>query len=308
MTLRALGVSDPEPLVAALLALVDGFELRRARSASRPMRARRRAGRARPRGARDAAGEPGRQTAADGPRTAGAGRARHRRLARHRPGDRRGAGRRGRARGARRARADAARAVADAIHGKAYVFDSDDLGAVDPLLDAVEPDLGPIDIYIANTGGPPPGVDPLGFTDEQWEAAHRTLVISPMAILRRVLPGMRGRGFGRVVAVSSSAAIEPIPGLQLSNANRPGLLNAFKQLARESARDGVTFNAVLPGRIATDRIANNAGGMEVAQAAARDDVPAGRLGTPGRSRPPPCSSPRSPRATSPGSRCSSTAG
>jgi 3-oxoacyl-[acyl-carrier protein] reductase len=176
--------------------------------------------------------------------------------------------------------ADAARAVADAIHGKGYVFDSDDLGAVDPLLDAVENELGPIDIYIANTGGPPPGVDPLGFTDEQWEAAHRSLVISPMAILRRVLPGMRGRGFGRVVAVSSSAALEPIPGLQLSNANRPGLLNAFKELARETARDGVTFNAVLPGRIATDRIADNAGGMDMAQAAARNDIPAGRLGTP----------------------------
>jgi 3-oxoacyl-[acyl-carrier protein] reductase len=173
-----------------------------------------------------------------------------------------------------------ARSVADAVHGKAYVFDSDDLGAVDPLLDAVENDLGPIDIYIANTGGPPPGVDPLGFTDEQWEAAHRSLVISPMAILRRVLPGMRGRGFGRVIAVSSSAALEPIGGLQLSNANRPGLLNAFKLLARETARDGVTFNAVLPGRIATDRIANHSGGMEVAQAAARADVPAGRLGTP----------------------------
>jgi 3-oxoacyl-[acyl-carrier protein] reductase len=176
--------------------------------------------------------------------------------------------------------ADDARSVADAIHGKAYVFDSDDLGAVDPLLDAVEGDLGPIDIYIANTGGPPPGADPLGFTDEQWEAAHRSLVISPMAILRRVLPGMRGRGFGRVVAVSSSAALEPIGGLQLSNANRPGLLNAFKQLARETAGDGVTFNAVLPGRIATDRIANSSGGMEAAQAAARADVQAGRLGTP----------------------------
>jgi 3-oxoacyl-[acyl-carrier protein] reductase len=175
---------------------------------------------------------------------------------------------------------DDARAVADAIQGKAYVFDSEDLAAVDPLLDAVERDLGPIDIYIANTGGPPPGVDPLGFTDAQWEAAHRSLVISPMAILRRVLPGMRGRGFGRVVAVSSSAAIEPIAGLQLSNANRPGLLNAFKLLARETAADGVTFNAVLPGRIATDRIAGNAGGMEAAQAAARVDVPAGRLGTP----------------------------
>jgi 3-oxoacyl-[acyl-carrier protein] reductase len=170
-------------------------------------------------------------------------------------------------------------AVADAIGGKAYAFDSGDLAAVDPLVDAVERDLGPVDVYIANTGGPPPGADPLGFTDEQWEAAHRSLVISPMAILRRVLPGMRERGFGRVIAVSSSAALEPIEGLQLSNANRPGLLNAFKHLARSTAADGVTFNAVLPGRIATDRIADSSGGMEVAEAQARAEVPAGRLGT-----------------------------
>jgi len=173
---------------------------------------------------------------------------------------------------------DAGAAAAIAIGGKAYTFDSHDLGAVDGLVGAVARDLGPIDIYVANTGGPPFGADPLGFTDEQWEAAHRSLVVSPMAILRRVLPGMRERGWGRVLAVSSSAAVEPIGGLQLSNANRPGLLAAFKELARATAADGVTFNAVLPGRIATDRIAGNAGGMEAAQEAARTQVPAGRLG------------------------------
>ena len=174
--------------------------------------------------------------------------------------------------------ADAGAAVAGAIRGKAYVFDSDDLDAVDGLVRAVERDLGPIDVYVANTGGPPVAADPLSFTDEQWAAAHRTLIASPMAILRRVLPGMRSRGWGRVVAVSSSAAVEPLPGLQLSNAHRPGLLAAFKHLARETAGDGVTFNAVLPGRILTDRIVGNSGSAEAAQEAARAEVPAGRLG------------------------------
>jgi 3-oxoacyl-[acyl-carrier protein] reductase len=173
---------------------------------------------------------------------------------------------------------DAGAAAAVAIGGKAYTFDSDDLGAIDGLVGAVVRDVGPIDIYVANTGGPPFGADPLGFSDEQWEAAHRSLVVSPMAILRRVLPGMRERGWGRVLAVSSTAAVEPIGGLQLSNAHRPGLLAAFKHLARETAADGVTFNAVLPGRIATDRIAGGPGGIEAAQEAARTEVPAGRLG------------------------------
>jgi 3-oxoacyl-[acyl-carrier protein] reductase len=175
---------------------------------------------------------------------------------------------------------DQVAAVAEAIGGRGYAFDSDDLAAVDPLLDAVERDLGPVDVYVANTGGPPPGLDPLAFTDEQWAAAHRSLVISPMAFLRRLLPGMRERGFGRVVAVSSSAALEPLPGLQLSNANRPGLLNAFKLLARDVAGDGVTLNAVLPGRIATERIAPTPEALEAAQQAAKTDVPAGRLGAP----------------------------
>jgi 3-oxoacyl-[acyl-carrier protein] reductase len=176
--------------------------------------------------------------------------------------------------------ADAGAEVAGRIGAgaKAYIFDSDDLGAVDGLVSAVERDLGPVDVYIANTGGPPVAADPLSFTDEQWAAAHRTLIASPMAVLRRVLPGMRERGWGRVVAVSSSAAVEPLPGLQLSNAHRPGLLGAFKHLARETAGDGVTFNAVLPGMILTDRIVGNNGSVEAAQEAARGNVPAGRLG------------------------------
>jgi len=171
------------------------------------------------------------------------------------------------------------RALGVALGGRGYVFDSADLDAVGPLLDQVEADLGPVEIYVANTGGPPPGADPLGFTVEQWEAAHRELVLSPMAFLERLLPGMRARGFGRVLGVSSSASIEPIAPLQLSNAHRPGLLAALKNLAHEVAADGVTINSVLPGRIATDRIAANAGSIEAAQEAAREQVPAGRLGS-----------------------------
>ncbi len=190
----------------------------------------------------------------------------------------------GASRGIGRAIADALEAegasVARASRSSAYAFDSADLGSVDPLLDAVEADLGPIDVYVANTGGPPRSDDPLAFDAEQWEEAHRALVVAPMLVLRRIVPGMRERGFGRVVAVSSSAAREPLPGLQLSNVNRPGLLAGFKLLARENARFGVTFNAVLPGRIATDRLVDGYGSLEAAEAAAEEEVPAGRLGTP----------------------------
>jgi 3-oxoacyl-[acyl-carrier protein] reductase len=170
-------------------------------------------------------------------------------------------------------------AAAREIGARPYVFDSGDLDAVDALVGAVEADLGPVDVYVANTGGPPTGPDPLGFAREQWEAAHRTLVLSPMAIVARVLPGMRERGWGRVLSVSSSAVREPLPDIQLSNAHRPGVVAAFKVLARQEAANGVTFNSVLPGRIATERMFGNAGSREAAEAAAREQVPAGRLGT-----------------------------
>jgi 3-oxoacyl-[acyl-carrier protein] reductase len=175
---------------------------------------------------------------------------------------------------------DAGRAeqVAGEIGARGYAFDSDDLAAIGPLLDAVERDLGPIDIYIANTGGPPAG-DPLEFTTEQWEAAQRTLLISPMQIIERILPGMRERGFGRVVAIGSIAAREPIDALQLSNAHRPGLVAAFKVLARKVAADGVTLNHVHPGQIATDRMIDTAGSVEAAHERAKQNIPAGRLGT-----------------------------
>ena len=176
--------------------------------------------------------------------------------------------------------ADTATEVASRIEGaRGYAFDSDDLDAVPALLDRVQADLGPIDVYIANTGGPPGG-DPLSFTRAQWEAAHRTLILSPMAVLERVLPGMRERGFGRVVAIGSMSVREPIDVLQLSNAHRTGLVAAFKVLAREYARDNVTLNTIHPGRIATSRLADVDGSLDAAEAYARETVPAGRLGTP----------------------------
>ena len=171
-------------------------------------------------------------------------------------------------------------ATAAEIGARGLVHDSSDLDGVPALVESVEGELGPIDVLVANTGGPPAGADPLGFSRQQWEAAYRELVLAPMALITAVVPGMRQRGFGRVVSVGSSAVREPIPGLVLSNSHRAGLLGALKTLSREVARDGVTINSVLPGRIATDRIVEMSGSREAAEEAARSQVPAGRLGTP----------------------------
>jgi 3-oxoacyl-[acyl-carrier protein] reductase len=169
-------------------------------------------------------------------------------------------------------------AAAGDLGARAFVHDSADLDAAPGLLAAVEVELGPVEILVTNTGGPPAG-DPLGFARDRWEAAYRNLVLAPMALVERALPGMRERGFGRVVSVASSAVREPLPPLMLSNSHRSALLAAFKTLAREVAGDGVTLNSVLPGRIATDRIYEMAGSREGAERAAAEQVPAGRLGT-----------------------------
>jgi 3-oxoacyl-[acyl-carrier protein] reductase len=169
-------------------------------------------------------------------------------------------------------------AAAAEIGARAFVHDMRDLEAAPGLIDAVERELGPLDVLVTNTGGPPGG-EPLEFTREQWEAAHRELMLGPMALIERALPGMRERGFGRVLNISSSAAREPIPNLMLSSAHRSGMLATFKTLARTVAADGVTLNTILPGRIGTDRLAELYGSLDAAEQVAREEVPAARLGT-----------------------------
>jgi 3-oxoacyl-[acyl-carrier protein] reductase len=159
-------------------------------------------------------------------------------------------------------------------------WDSADLDAAPSLIARVAELVGPVDILVTNTGGPPANPDPLAFSDAQWERAHRTLVLSPMTLLRLVLPGMRERGWGRVVGIASVSVREPIQALILSNAERSAALAAYKTLAREVARDGVTINTLLTGSIATERMASLAGSMAAAEAGAAATVPAGRIGRP----------------------------
>jgi 3-oxoacyl-[acyl-carrier protein] reductase len=174
---------------------------------------------------------------------------------------------------------DRIEAAAKAIGATPFEHDTSDVDGAPGLVDRVEETLGPLDILVTNSGGPPMGADALGFSREQWEEAYRMLVLGPMALVERAVPGMRERGFGRIVGVSSSAVREPIPILMLSNTHRSGLLAAFKTISRQVAADGVTLNSVLPGRIATERLADSSGSLEGAEEAARDQVPASRLGT-----------------------------
>jgi 3-oxoacyl-[acyl-carrier protein] reductase len=160
-----------------------------------------------------------------------------------------------------------------------FVADTGDLDRLAGLPAEVEWQLGPVEILVANTGGPPLG----GALDHglgEWEAAYRSLVLAPRVLAGAVVPGMRERGWGRIVNVGSSSTREPIDGLNLSNSHRMAAVGYLKTLAREVAADGITVNTVATGRFATERLADNAGSLEAAEEAARREVPAARLGRP----------------------------
>jgi len=149
--------------------------------------------------------------------------------------------------------ATAAAVAAAGARALAIVWDLADLASIGAHVNAVEEKLGPVDILVNITGGPPPtpaaGQDPA-----LWSKHFQAMILSVIAITDRVLPSMRARKWGRVITSTSSGVIAPIPNLGLSNALRSSLVGWSKTLAREVARDGVTANIVVPGRIATDRI------------------------------------------------------
>lgn len=167
-------------------------------------------------------------------------------------------------------------AAAGEIGATGFVWDTADVDAAPGLLDAV----GPVDVLVTNTGGPPAGDDPLGFGRDDWEAAYRSLVLAPMALIEHALPGMRARGFGRVVNVGSTSVREPIPELMLSNSHRAALVTAFKTLALRVAADGVTLNTLLPGSFATARVLHSGATQVEVEEQARQTIPIARLGEP----------------------------
>jgi 3-oxoacyl-[acyl-carrier protein] reductase len=181
---------------------------------------------------------------------------------------------------ASRSRARLTEAAAE-LEGETAVLvaDTSDLDRLAALPEEVEEALGPIEILVTNTGGPPLG----GALDNpvaEWEQAYRSLVLAPRILIEAVLPGMRERGWGRIVNVGSSSVREPIPGLALSNSHRMAAVGFFKTLASEVAAEGITVNTIATGRFATDRLASNWGSWEEMERRAHEGVPAARLGTP----------------------------
>ena len=143
-----------------------------------------------------------------------------------------------------------------------------------------------VDILVTNAGGPPPGL----WSDWDRDDFIRALdanMLTPIALMKALMPAMMERGWGRVVNITSQSVKAPIPQLGLSNAARTGLTGYVAGTARQVAGKGVTINNLLPGIHATDRADALDGGVVKAQGITLEEartrraatIPAGRYVT-----------------------------
>ncbi len=147
--------------------------------------------------------------------------------------------------------------------------------------------FGQIDILVTNAGGPPAGKFE-NITPEQWEMATRLTLYSAIELTRHVLPGMKERGWGRILNITSIAVKQPVENLILSNSLRAGVTGFARTLANEVAAAGVTVNNILPGYTRTERVEELAVAMAEKQGISpaefkakwEQEIPMKRLGEP----------------------------
>lgn len=158
---------------------------------------------------------------------------------------------------------------------------------IDRLVETATARFGPPDILVTNAGGPPPA----RFADlapDDWQAAVDLTLMSAVRLCRAVAPGMRERGEGAIVAMTSVSVKQPLPNLMLSNSIRLAVVGMMKTLADELAPDGIRVNVVCPGWTRTarveellqDRAARNGTTVEAETAKITSSIPMGRMGRP----------------------------
>ena len=176
--------------------------------------------------------------------------------------------------------ADAAEAVAREIRSlgrRALAVGADlaDPTAPDPLVDAVEAELGPVEVLVANAGVNTPGRRVEEIDLAEWDRLHAVNLRAPFLVARRVLPRMVERGFGRIVLLSSVAAYTGgIIGAHYAS-SKAGLHGLAHSLAQQAAGSGVTVNVIAPALIDSDMLAADPD----ARARLAASIPVGRLGT-----------------------------
>ncbi|WP_282151365.1 SDR family oxidoreductase [Ruegeria atlantica] len=135
-----------------------------------------------------------------------------------------------------------------------------------------------VDILVTNAGGPPPGLWSDWDRDDFIKALDSNM-LTPIAFMKALLPGMMDKGWGRVVNITSQSVRAPIPALGLSNAARTGLTGYVAGTARQVAPKGVTINNLLPGIHATDRAESLDGGVAAQKGISMDEARAERAAT-----------------------------
>jgi 3-oxoacyl-[acyl-carrier protein] reductase len=167
------------------------------------------------------------------------------------------------------------------------VADLATVAGVDAFLDSTRCRLGPPDILVSNTGGPPAGeLDDFG--DDAWRQASELLLLSAVRLARSAAADMKEKGWGRILFVTSIAVKQPLPNMVLSNTLRSAVTALAKSLARQLAAHSITVNCVCPGYTATQRVTELAASLARQQATAPDrimekwkaSIPAGRLADP----------------------------
>ncbi|ASJ74351.1 SDR family oxidoreductase [Granulosicoccus antarcticus] len=143
------------------------------------------------------------------------------------------------------------------------------------------------DILVNNNGGPP--FRDFREIDREAMLAGVTMnMVTPLELIRACVDGMGERGWGRIVNITSSSVVSPIPGLDLSSGARAGLTSFLAGVSRSVASTGVTINQIMPGAFDTDRLqggirttAERLGeSYEDAAAKRAASIPAGRFGQP----------------------------
>ena len=135
----------------------------------------------------------------------------------------------------------------------ALKVDLDSPDEIQAFYKQVENDLGSVDILVNNNGGPPPSTFEQ-LSDDDWQKAFNSTMMSCLRLSKLVIPNMKKNGWGRIINISSVSVKTPVNGLFLSNSLRMGVLGWAKALSDELAPHGVTVNTVCPGYTRTERV------------------------------------------------------